>query len=551
MRSHAALAITAFLLTSTALVSVVEAAPKGGAGGGGPAPRAAPAAHAAAPAAHVAAPRVAAPRPPAPGPRMAAPHAAAPRVVPLAARQSSQRTHVATPHSPPVASPHVAPTVSSSVQRAGNHSIAPSAAQGRDRGNQPTDAQAASHRITGQGAGPGKPGLNGQAPTVTGGNRDSNANRAMRAGPQMQGGAQRTPILRNPAFASGSSRNPQMPSFAQSTFRGGFAQSGFAGQRSGGQRRSFGSVLGFVGPLFWPYAYSDFVEYTFSPYAYDTFWPYAYDDLYQGIYGVYAPQYYANEDAYAYAGTSASGETYANATGTSRQRGRRAASTAGSTLICSSQAEGLTAFPIDRIAQQVELDQTQQALLQDLKAATASAVGILQAACPNELPSTPTGRLSAMRARVGAMLQTVQAVRPALERFYDSLSDEQKERFTAAAQRNPSRQQQDLAGLCGGGVAQSSGLSIERVERELRLSEDQGAALRDLNESSAKSAEIMKTNCQPDQTLTATGRLAAMEKRLTAMLHGLDQVQPALMKFYASLNDEQKARFDRLGIRPG
>jgi LTXXQ motif family protein len=367
----------------------------------------------------------------------------------------------------------------------------------------------------------------------------------------MQGVANRTPILRNPAFASVPSRNPQTRSLAQSTFRGGFAQSGFAGQRSGGQRRSFGSVLGFVGPLFWPYAYNDFVDYTFSPYAYDTFWPYAYDDLYQGIYGTYAPQYYANEDAYAYAGTSASGETYANATGASRQRGRRAASTAGSTLICSSQAEGLTAFPIDRIAQQVELDQTQQALLQDLRAATANAVGILQAACPGELPSTPTGRLSAMRARVEAMLQTVQAVRPALARFYQSLSDEQKERFTAVAQRNPSQQQQDLAGLCGGGIAQNRGLPIDGVERELRLSQDQGAALQELNEASVKSAEIMKANCQPDQTLTATGRLAAMEERLTAMLQGLDQVQPALTKFYASLDDEQKARFDRLGIRPG
>ena len=272
----------------------------------------------------------------------------------------------------------------------------------------------------------------------------------------MQGVANRTPILRNAAFASVPSRNPQARSLAQSTFRGGFAQSGFVGQRSGGHHRSFGSVLGFVGPLFWPYAYNDFVDYTFSPYAYDTFWPYAYDDLYQGIYGNYAPGYYANEDAYAYAGAPASGETYAYATGTSRQRGRRAASTAGTTLICSGQAEGLTAFPIEQIAQQVELDQTQRALLEDLKAATANAVGILQAACPAELPSTPTGRLSAMRARVEAMLQAVQAVRPALERFYQSLSDEQKERFTTVAQSNQSRQQPDLAGLCGGSARRAA-----------------------------------------------------------------------------------------------
>ena len=67
-----------------------------------------------------------------------------------------------------------------------------------------------------------------------------------------------------------------------------------------------GIVIGFVGPLFWPYAYNDFVDYTFSPYAYDTFWPYAYDDVFAGIYGGYAPEYYAAEDAYAYAGSPAS-----------------------------------------------------------------------------------------------------------------------------------------------------------------------------------------------------------------------------------------------------
>ena len=43
-----------------------------------------------------------------------------------------------------------------------------------------------------------------------------------------------------------------------------------------------------VGPLFWPYAYYDFVDYTFYPYGYDTFWPSAYDDLYESMFGPYA-----------------------------------------------------------------------------------------------------------------------------------------------------------------------------------------------------------------------------------------------------------------------
>ena len=48
-------------------------------------------------------------------------------------------------------------------------------------------------------------------------------------------------------------------------------------------------MIGWGGPVFWPYAYADLVDYTFWPSANDTFWPYAYDDVYDGIFGAYAP----------------------------------------------------------------------------------------------------------------------------------------------------------------------------------------------------------------------------------------------------------------------
>ena len=44
-----------------------------------------------------------------------------------------------------------------------------------------------------------------------------------------------------------------------------------------------GLAVGWIGPVFWPYAYDDFFDYVFWPYAYDDFWPYAYDDVYYGI----------------------------------------------------------------------------------------------------------------------------------------------------------------------------------------------------------------------------------------------------------------------------
>jgi hypothetical protein len=38
-----------------------------------------------------------------------------------------------------------------------------------------------------------------------------------------------------------------------------------------------------------------------------------------------------------------------------------------------------------------------------------------------------------------------------------------------------------------------------------------------------------------------------MEKRLTAMVQAAKTIQPALQNFYASLSNEQKARFNTLG----
>lgn len=311
-------------------------------------------------------------------------------------------------------------------------------------------------------------------------------------------------------------------------------------------------MVGFVGPLFWPYAYNDFVDYTFSPYAYDTFWPYAYDDVFAGIYGGYAPEYYAPEDAYAYAGSAGSESIYDRAASRASQTTGSTAPSASSERICSGQARGLTDFSIQKIADQVQPNQDQQNLLNALKAASVKAVDIMQQACPGELPSTPTGRLAAMRSRVDAMLKAVEVVRPALDKFYQSLSDEQRERFIAVDQGEQAGRPQrgaDLNDLCQGDLRTKSGLPIDRIERTLHLNTDQEMGLRSLDQATLDSAKMLQAKCQPDQSLTPPGRLTAMQDRLQVMLKALDTTQAALSKFYGSLSDEQKAQFDRISVR--
>jgi hypothetical protein len=353
------------------------------------------------------------------------------------------------------------------------------------------------------------------------------------------------PILHNQIFASASTRDPAARALARATFQGGFSQ--FRSHDRFADRRGFrGIVIGWGGPVFWPYAYADLVDYTFWPYGNDTFWPYAYDDVYDGIFGAYAPDY-----STAYASVPRSGHRQVT-----RSPVAAGLPAAGSAQICSGQASGLTDWPIERIAQQVGPNDAQRTLLDQLKDATAKAVNLLQSACPTDLPSTPTGRLTEMRQRIASMLQAVQLVRPALDKFYQSLTDEQKERFIALESEGTPKatrtaKQPNLAQACGGSAKQITGLPINQIQQLLHPNDAQRAALDELNAATAQAATVLNENCSPDQALTPPGRVAAMETRLSGMLKALDTVQPAMAKFYNSLNDEQKARFDRLGPRQG
>jgi hypothetical protein len=176
----------------------------------------------------------------------------------------------------------------------------------------------------------------------------------------------------------------------------------------------------------------------------------------------------------------------------------------------------------------VQATEAQRPALDALRTASAKAIDILKAGCPNDLPSTPTGRLAAMESRVQVMLQAVQTVRPPLEHFYQLLSDEQKARFNAIAR-------EARAPATTGATSPSSATSarrvtdlpIDRIARAVQPTPAQRAALDGLRDASVKAAEGLKANCPSYQALTPTGRIEAMEKRLEATHGAVITVQPA------------------------
>ena len=96
---------------------------------------------------------------------------------------------------------------------------------------------------------------------------------------------------------------------------------------------------------------------------------------------------------------------------------------------------GLSTRLAQRLEQTVHPLEAQRLALDELKDASARAVDILHGACPTEMPQTPPARLDAMRARIVAMLEAVDMVRPALAKFYGALSDEQKARFNTISRQ--------------------------------------------------------------------------------------------------------------------
>jgi hypothetical protein len=174
----------------------------------------------------------------------------------------------------------------------------------------------------------------------------------------------------------------------------------------------------------------------------------------------------------------------------------------------------------------------------------------LKAACPGDLASTPTGRIEAMQLRLAAMLQAVRTVRAPLAKFNALLGDEQKARFNALStsdSQDAPQAQRELTQVCNTRAAGLAGLPIERIERAVRPDEAQRAVLADLRSAVAEAGNVLKSDCPTYRPLTPVVRLDAMEQRLDAMLRAVQTVAPVLGRFYGSLTDEQKERFNRLG----
>ena len=325
--------------------------------------------------------------------------------------------------------------------------------------------------------------------------------------------------LRNGALLS----NPA----ARAQIVGAAALAGWHGGHDGWWRHGRGGY-GWVGPLFWPFAYYDLYDYTiWGDYG---FWDYGYDDIYAGIFGPYG---------------------YDDLTGylAPRRHGRRQTTVAPVSRMCGDDSRAIAGLPIDQIAQAIEPTEAQRAALDELGTASIQAARIIQDACPTQVALTAPGRLAAMQQRIEAMISAVAMVRTPLDKLYALLDDEQKARFNALAedQRKAQASKGAPSSTCGVDQAVTLSWPADEIETRLQPTDAQRSALQTLRDASAKAADMLKAACEGVDAATPPARLAATARRLDVMLQAVKPVRAALEGFYATLSDEQKAQFEAIG----
>jgi hypothetical protein len=308
---------------------------------------------------------------------------------------------------------------------------------------------------------------------------------------------------------------------------------------------------GWVGPLYWPFAYYDMYDYAMWGDDYDdSFWGYGYGDIYAGV---FAP--YGYDDLTGYLPQYASGSP----SGVGQAAPASSTPTAASDQLaqmCGADSRDIAGLPIDQFQQAIQPTDEQRAALDDLANASVKAAQGIKAACPTDVALTAPSRLAAMQKRIEAMIAAVEIVQPPLEKFYGLLSDEQKARLTALGQdqRKDQRRSQTTENTAGS-LAQSCGAAQPGVtewpsadiDAAVRPTEAQHASLAALQNATTQAADLLKASCLSDHPLTPPARLAAVGKRLAVMLQAVKMVSAALNDFYATLSDEQKAKFEAIG----
>jgi hypothetical protein len=103
--------------------------------------------------------------------------------------------------------------------------------------------------------------------------------------------------------------------------------------------------------------------------------------------------------------------------------------------MCNPRLAGLAEWRMDRIEAIIRPNDAQRSALNGPRAASTKAAESISATCAGAVPAKATDRLALMEKRMDTMLTAIKTVRPAFEKLYDLLDDDQHKRLDTAGPR--------------------------------------------------------------------------------------------------------------------
>ena len=275
-----------------------------------------------------------------------------------------------------------------------------------------------------------------------------------------------------------------------------------------------------LGAVYWPAAYRDTFGYILAgANEASAFWSHSSDDIYDGV---FVP---------AMASTLVSDKPLRDA--------------------CADERNQI--ISLEPMQQTLHPTQAQRALLDTLRDALAQASERVRVSCATtSMPPSPTARLEAMWDRLRALRQAVGLIRTPLKALYDSLTDEQKARINPLPDATTARRRSHVfePQACAESASRSPAWPAKPIEEAVRPTDQQRASLIALGSTTSHLSALLQPSCPTATLVTPTGRLEAVVNRLDSMIYAVTLERAALNDFYASLNDDQKARFDAEIRRP-
>ena len=283
--------------------------------------------------------------------------------------------------------------------------------------------------------------------------------------------------------------------------------------------------LGTVGPLAWPTAYEDVVGFTL--------WPREYGERLR-VHGI---------------GDLLSTAFAPSAAIAARTQQARAGDPNGAPLAVTCGSVDLTAndWPIAQITSAIELNDVQRGALDQFKTALNDAVSSIKSTCRDDANLGPVERVRVMQNTLWAVHDAAQLIRAPLAKFYDSLNEEQKQKFAAPAQAQaggrPPPSRNDMARMCDLPTADAP---MRQIEQSVRPTKAQRSSLEALQKKSFEMGQFLMASCLKPMPATPAERLDAAADRLTAVIFAASNLNMALNDFTSQLSDEQKTKLNSM-----